>query len=87
MRQTRRDGGTLSRRREIPLVSVTLDGVIWDALQVIAASQSRTVDELVIEIAQDSLGLAIHIYIAEFRRAAASSDAPDGEPPQSSSTK
>ena len=79
MRRGQREGG-IPRRRTTPLVSVSLDAVTWDALQIIAASQSRTVDDLVVEIVRDSLGLAINIYIAEFYRSAATDpDRPDDE--------
>jgi predicted DNA-binding ribbon-helix-helix protein len=78
MRRGQPEGGI--PRRRTPLVSVSLDSVTWDALQIIAARQSRTVDDLVVEIVRDSLGLAIHIYIAEFYRTAVPEpDRPDEE--------
>ena len=39
MGRGQREGG-IPRRRTTPLVSVSLDAVTWDALQIIAASQS-----------------------------------------------
>jgi predicted DNA-binding ribbon-helix-helix protein len=68
--RSRRNAGNVSRRRKIPLVNITLDAVTWEALAEIAASQARTVDDLVVEIARDSLGVAIRIYVVEFYRAA-----------------
>jgi len=51
-----------------PLVKVELDPVIWNALQDIVTQQGRSVHELILDIAHDSLRVAIHIYIAEFYR-------------------
>ncbi len=69
----RRGGDT----RPQQFVRIELGPIIWNALQDIAALQARSVDELVTEIAHDSLRLAIHVYIAEFYR----SDRSDGEDP------
>ncbi len=61
-RQRRKSAGSL------PLLAIRLDPVLWQALRDIAAKQGRTVDELMIDIARDSLPLAIGIYIDEFYR-------------------
>jgi predicted DNA-binding ribbon-helix-helix protein len=63
-------GDDVRRRRKTHLVSVSLDTVTWGALREIAASQARSVDDLIVEIAADSLGLALHIYVVEFYRTA-----------------
>jgi hypothetical protein len=49
-------------------VGIQLDPVEWEALRNIAAEQRRPVRDLVIEIARDSLGIAIRVYIQEFYR-------------------
>jgi predicted DNA-binding ribbon-helix-helix protein len=65
MRGKQGRGGPGSRQRQ---VRVQLDPIIWDALRDIAAQQGRSVQDLVTEIARDSLNLAIHVYVAEFYR-------------------
>ena len=68
MKQRQR-GTDSSRYLEPPLVSIQLDPLVWDALRDIAGQQARTVGDLVMEIAGDSLRIAIRIYIEEFYRA------------------
>ena len=68
MKQRQR-GTDSSRYLESPLVSIQLDPLVWDALRDIAGQQARTVGDLVMEIAGDSLRIAIRIYIEEFYRA------------------
>ena len=60
MKRRRRGGDSL------PLLTIPLDPVIWQALQDIATQQGRSVQDLVAEIAGDSLLIAIHVYVAEF---------------------
>ena len=67
----RRGGGAKSQQQ---LVRIELDPLIWEALKDIAAQQAQAVSDLVTEIAQDSLRVAIHVYIAEFYGL----DLPDG---------
>jgi hypothetical protein len=62
--RSKRQGG----KGGLPQVTVRLDPLIWNALRDIATQQSRSVGDLVSEIAHDSLTLAIHVYIAEFYR-------------------
>jgi len=57
-----------------PLVSLRLDPATWEALQIVAARQRRAVADLVADIARDALGVAIRIYLEEFRRAADTTD-------------
>ena len=59
--KTRRRGGD-----SLPLLTIPLDPIIWQALQDIAVQQGRSAQDLVTEIARDSLWVAIHVYIAEF---------------------
>ena len=68
MKQRRRARGS-SSHSEPPLLSIQLDPLVWDALRDIAGQQARTVGDLVMEIAGDSLRIAIRIYIEEFYRA------------------
>ena len=68
MKQRQR-GTDSSRYLEPPLVSIQLDPLVWDALRDIAGQQARTVGDLVMEIAGNSLRVAIRIYIEEFYRA------------------
>jgi hypothetical protein len=65
--------------QEEPLVNIRLDPVLWEALRDVAARQGRTPRELVMDIAQDSLGFAIRVYLQEFYRAIASSEPSDRE--------
>jgi len=60
-----RRGGS---RPHLPRVTVQLDPISWEVLQDIAAHQGRSVEDVVLEIAHDSLGIAIRLYITEFLR-------------------
>jgi hypothetical protein len=77
--KTRRGSSPSPRPRS---VRIELDPLIWQALQDIAAQQRRSLHDLVTELANDSLKLAIHVYIEEFYRADA---AENGEPDPSTS--
>jgi predicted DNA-binding ribbon-helix-helix protein len=72
--RSKRGSTTGSRHRS---VRIELDPLIWQSLQDIAASQGRSVHDLVSEIANDALKLAIHVYVAEYYR---EDDADNGEP-------
>ena len=72
--RSKRAGATGQRQRS---VRIGLDPLIWQALQDIASRQGRSVHDLVTEIADDALRLAIHVYIAEYYR---EDDAQNGEP-------
>jgi predicted DNA-binding ribbon-helix-helix protein len=63
--RTKRGGATGPRQRS---VRVELDPLIWQALQDIAASEGLSVHDLVTEIANDAIKLAIHVYVAEYYR-------------------
>jgi predicted DNA-binding ribbon-helix-helix protein len=62
MRKSRRGGTDF----QLPLLTIPLDPIVWEALQDIAVQRGCSVRELVTEIASDSLRLAIHVYVAEF---------------------
>jgi predicted DNA-binding ribbon-helix-helix protein len=64
--KSRRGGSTGPRQRS---VRIELGPLIWQALQDIAAQQGRSMHDLVTELANDALKLAIHVYIEEFYRA------------------
>jgi predicted DNA-binding ribbon-helix-helix protein len=64
----KRGRGIVPDAPRLPLVSIELDPVSWEALKDIATQQNRSVDELVTEIARDSLSLAIRFYIVEWYR-------------------
>ena len=72
--KSRRVRGTGSRQQS---VRIELDPQIWQALQDIAARQGYSVLELVSELANDALKLAIHVYVAEYYR---EDDEENGEP-------
>jgi hypothetical protein len=64
----KRGSKTVPDTQQLPLVGVQPDPVSWKALRDIAAQQGRSVDDLVMEIARDSLSLAIRFCIVEFYR-------------------
>lgn len=77
-----RRGGS---RPRLPRVTIQLDPVSWGTLQDIAARQGRSADDLVMEIAHDSLGIAIRLYIVEFLRSedgVGGAEKPDSLPEQ-----
>lgn len=65
-RRKQQDGPEAARS---PLLSIRLDPLLWERLHKIAAQQARSANELVMEIARDSLAIAIQVYIEEFCRA------------------
>jgi predicted DNA-binding ribbon-helix-helix protein len=56
------------RASQLPLASIQIEPVIWEALKEIAALQARSVDDLVMEIARDSLAVALRVYVVEWLR-------------------
>ena len=72
--RSKRGGTTGPRQRS---VRIELDPLIWQSLKDIAAGQGQSVHDLVTEIANDALKLAIHVYVAEYY---GEDDAENGEP-------